>query len=147
MSFTGSLNNGWDAPQLSTNNGPNYEGEVVLNTKDKSLSLVVNGIWGPNLSGHSNSNLGAIDPIVTYKPAFLPGVTLESEYLYTSESGPVVNPRWGGFPSKQHISRKIPSGRTVGGPSVTVLLGDSAETCGQLLGESSPEPRESISER
>jgi hypothetical protein len=91
VSFTGSLNNGWDAPQLSTNNGPNYEGELVLNTKDKSLSLILNGIWGPNLAGHSNSNLGAIDPIVTYKPAFLPGVTLESEYLYASESGPVVS--------------------------------------------------------
>jgi hypothetical protein len=91
VSVTGGLNNGWDAPQLSTNNGPNYEGELVLNTKDKSLSLVVNGIWGPNLAGHSNSNLGAIDPIVTYKPAFLPGVTLESEYLYASESGPVVH--------------------------------------------------------
>ena len=91
VSFTGSLNNGWDDPQLSTNNGPNYEGELVLNTKDKSLSLILNGIWGPNLPGHSNSNLGAIDPIVTYKPAWLPGVTLESEYLYASESGPVVN--------------------------------------------------------
>ena len=91
VSFTGSLNNGWDNPQLNTNNGPNYEGELVLNTKDKSLSLIVNGIWGPNLPGHSNSNLGAIDPIVTYKPAWLPGVTLESEYLYASESGPVVN--------------------------------------------------------
>ena len=91
VSFTGSLNNGWDDPALTTNNGPNYEGELALNTKDKSLSLLINGIWGPNLAGHSNSNLGAIDPIVTWKPGFLPGVTLESEYLYASESGPVVN--------------------------------------------------------
>ncbi len=91
VSFIGSLNNGWDDPQLTTNNGPNYEGELALNNKDKSLSLLVNGIWGPNLPGHSNSNLGAIDPIVTWKPWFVNGVTLETEYLYASESGPVVN--------------------------------------------------------
>ena len=91
VSFIGSLNNGWDDPQLTTNNGPNYEGELALNTKDKSLSVLINGIWGPNLPGHSNSNLGAIDPIVAYKPAFLQGVTLEAEYLYASETGPVVN--------------------------------------------------------
>lgn len=91
LSFIGSLNNGWDDPQLTTNNGPNYEGEIAINNKDKTLSLLINGIWGPNLPGHSNSNLGAIDPIVTYKPTFLPGVTLESEYLYASESGPVVH--------------------------------------------------------
>ena len=98
VAFTGSINNGWDDPQLNSNNGPNWEGELALNNKDKSLSLIVNGIWGPNPAGavstgpnHSNMNLGAIDPILTYKPAFLPGVTLESEYLYASQSGPVVN--------------------------------------------------------
>ena len=52
-----------------------YEGELTLNNKDKSLSLVVNGIWGPNAirgaNGKqvSNSNLGAIDPICTWKPS------------------------------------------------------------------------------
>jgi hypothetical protein len=96
VAFTGSLNNGWDDPQLNSNNGPNYEGELTLNTKDKSLSLILNGIWGPNpvsptAANQSNQNLGAIDPIVTWKPGFLPGVTLESEYLYASQSGPVVH--------------------------------------------------------
>ena len=98
VAFTGSINNGWDDPQLNSNNGPNWEGELALNNKDKSLSLVVNGIFGPNPAGavaggpnHSNMNLGAIDPILTYKPSFLPGVTLESEYLYASQGGPVIN--------------------------------------------------------
>ena len=91
LAVIGSLNNGWDDPALTTNAGPNYEGEIALNNKDKTVSLIVNGIWGPNLVGHSNSNLGAIDPIVIWKPWFVSGVTLEAEYLYASETGPVVN--------------------------------------------------------
>src|ERR1700688_527678 len=68
VSATAGLNNGWDDPAANSHAGPNYEGELTLNTKDKSLSLVVNGIWGPNASPEpngkqvSNSNLGAIDP-------------------------------------------------------------------------------------
>jgi Putative beta-barrel porin-2, OmpL-like. bbp2 len=102
VSATAGLNNGWDDPADGTNGGPNYEGELTLNTKDKSLSLVINGIWGPNHvtapapgfptgQGHSNSNLGAIDPIATWKPSFIPNLTLQTEYLYASESGPVVD--------------------------------------------------------
>ncbi|HYL59402.1 MAG TPA: outer membrane beta-barrel protein [Candidatus Acidoferrales bacterium] len=91
VSFTGGLNNGWDDPAAFNNGGPNYEGELTLNNKEKTISLVVNGIWGPNLLGKSDSNLGAIDPIVTWKPWFAPKMTLQSEYLYASESGPVVN--------------------------------------------------------
>jgi len=90
VSFTGGLNNGWDNPAASNNGGPNYEGELTLNNKDKSLSLALNGIWGPNLLGHSNSNLGAIDPIATWKPSFIPNLTLQTEYLYASEGGPVT---------------------------------------------------------
>jgi outer membrane murein-binding lipoprotein Lpp len=102
VSATAGLNNGWDDPADGTNGGPNYEGELTLNNKDKSLSLVVNGIWGPNHvtapapgfptgQGHSNSNLGAIDPIATWKPSFIPNLTLQTEYLYASESGPVID--------------------------------------------------------
>ena len=36
-----------------------------------------------------NSNLGAIDPVATWKPSFVPNLTLQTEYLYASESGPV----------------------------------------------------------
>ncbi len=51
---------------------------------------MLNGIWGPNLVGptglgKSNSNLGAIDPIGTWKPSFIPNLTLQTEYLYASE--------------------------------------------------------------
>jgi len=53
--------------------------------------LVVNGIYGPDQIGHSNSNRGAIDPIVTYKPTFIPNTTFATEYLYASETGNVVN--------------------------------------------------------
>ena len=100
LAATGGLNNGWDDPGNFNNGGPNYEGELTLNTKDKSLALVLNGIWGPNQVGHSNSNRGAIDPIVTYKPSFVPNVTLASEYLYGSETGHVTNGHsatWQGF--------------------------------------------------
>ena len=103
VSATGGLNNGWDDPAATSNNGPNYEGELTLNNKDKSVSFVVNGIWGPNvqpstlassfLAGkgqHSNMNLGAIDPIATWKPKFVPNLTLQAEYLYASQSGPVI---------------------------------------------------------
>ena len=96
VAFTGGLNNGWDDPAANSNGGPNYEGELTLNNKDKSISLVVNGIWGPNVQpaftkAKSNQNLGAIDPIFTWKPSFIPGMTLQTEYLYASQEGPVIN--------------------------------------------------------
>jgi hypothetical protein len=104
VSATAGLNNGWDDPASTSNGGPNYEGELTVNNKDKSLSFVLNGIWGPNvqpstlasttpagLGLHSNSNLGAIDPIATWKPSFIPNLTLQTEYLYASQSGHVIN--------------------------------------------------------
>jgi hypothetical protein len=91
VSATAGLNNGWDDPAAFNNGGPNYEGALTLNNKDKSLSFVVNGMWGPNLLGKSNSNLGTIDGIATWKPSFVPNLTLQTEYLYASEEGPVIN--------------------------------------------------------
>ena len=97
VAATAGLNNGWDDPAATSNGGPNFEGELTLNNKDKSISLVVNGIVGPNVqpsnSGahKSNSNLGAIDPIATWKPSFVPNLTLQAEYLYASQDGPVIN--------------------------------------------------------
>jgi hypothetical protein len=91
LAVTGGLNNGWDSPGNFNNGGPNYEGEISLNNKDKTLALVLNGIYGPNQIGHSNSNRGAIDPIVTIKPSFLPNTTFVTEYLYGSETGHVTN--------------------------------------------------------
>jgi outer membrane murein-binding lipoprotein Lpp len=97
VAATAGVNNGWDDPASTSNGGPNYEGQLALNNKDKSLSFVLNGIWGPNVqpsnSGahKSNSNLGAIDPIASWKPSFVPNLTLETEYLYGSQEGPVIN--------------------------------------------------------
>src|SRR6266481_3954007 len=97
VAATAGLNNGWDDPADGNNNGPNYEGEIILNNKEKSISLVVNGIYGPNFfgptaaAGHSNSTLGAIDPIVTWKPSFVPNLTLQTEYMYASQTGPVAH--------------------------------------------------------
>ena len=48
ISATTGLNNGWDDPAAANNGGPNYEGALTVNNKDKSLSLIVNGMWGPN---------------------------------------------------------------------------------------------------
>jgi hypothetical protein len=96
VSATAGLNNGWDDPASTTNGGPNFEGELTLNNKEKTLSLVVNGIIGPNVQPSnnglhkSNQNLGAIDPIVTWKPWFVPNLTLQAEYLYASQDGPVT---------------------------------------------------------
>ena len=91
VAVTAGLNNGWDDPGNLNNGGPNYEGELTVNNKDKSLALVLNGIYGPNQLGHSNSYRGAIDPIVTWKPSFLPNTTLATEYLYGSETGKFQN--------------------------------------------------------
>jgi hypothetical protein len=91
LSATGGLDNGWDNPGNSNNNGPNYEGEVILNTKDKQLALTLNAMYGPNQVGHSNSNRMALDPLVTIKPSFLPGTTFVTEYLYGSETGHISN--------------------------------------------------------
>jgi hypothetical protein len=91
VAATVGLNNGWDDPASANNGGPNYEGALTLNNKDKSLSFVVNSMWGPNLIGKSDSNLGTIDGIATWKPSFIPNLTLQTEYLYASESGPVIN--------------------------------------------------------
>lgn len=91
IAFTGGLNNGWDDPGANNNGGPTFEGELALNNKDKSVALLINGIEGSQALAHSNSTLGAIDPVFTWKPAFVPNLTLESEYLYASQDGPVVN--------------------------------------------------------
>jgi hypothetical protein len=91
FSATGGLNNGWDDPGNINNGGPNYEGELVLNNKDKTLALTLNGMYGPNQIGHSNSNRGVIDPLITIKPFFLPNTTFVTEGVYGSETGAVVN--------------------------------------------------------
>lgn len=91
LSVTAGLNNGWDDPAANNNGGPTGEGEIALNNKDKSLTFLLNGIIGSQALGSSNSTLEAIDPILTYKPPFLANTTLQTEYLYASQDGPVIN--------------------------------------------------------
>lgn len=100
VAVTGGLNNGWDDPAALNNGGPTAEGELSLNNKDKSVALVVNGIIGSQSFDKSNSTQLAIDPIFTWKPAFIPNTTLASEYLYGSEDGQVIDNHsasWQGF--------------------------------------------------
>jgi hypothetical protein len=91
VAVTAGVNNGWDDPGNLNNGGPNFEGELSLNNKDKTMALVLNGMYGPNLAGHSNSYLGAIDPIFTIKPTFLPNTTLITEYQHEGETGKFIN--------------------------------------------------------
>jgi Putative beta-barrel porin-2, OmpL-like. bbp2 len=91
LAVTGGLNNGWDDTAKNNNGGPTAEGEIALNNKDKSVSLLLNGIIGSQALNSSNQTLGAIDPVFTYKPSFLPNTTLETEYVYASQDGPVIN--------------------------------------------------------
>jgi len=82
------VNNGWD--DVSDNNdGKTVEGEITLNNKDKSVAFVFNAIFGPEQVNHSNSKRAVVDPILTWKPSFVPGLTLVGEYLYGHETGPV----------------------------------------------------------
>lgn len=82
------VNNGWD--DLSDNNdGKTIEAELALNTKDKNLSLVLNGIWGPEQVNHSNSKRWVLDEVLTWKPWFATNVTLIANADYGHEGGPV----------------------------------------------------------
>jgi hypothetical protein len=88
IAFTGGMNNGWD--DIAANNyDPSFEGELDLHTKEKDVQLLLNGIWGAQQVNQSSSKLGAIDPVFIYKPGFLKGVTLESEYLFASQNSPL----------------------------------------------------------
>jgi Putative beta-barrel porin-2, OmpL-like. bbp2 len=82
------VNNGWD--DISDNNdGKTVEGQIALNNKDKSLSLLFNAIFGPEQVSHSSSKRAVINPLITWKPSFVPNLTLIGEYDYGHESGPV----------------------------------------------------------
>jgi hypothetical protein len=92
VSLTGGLNNGWDDPAANNNGGPTFEYEATVNTKDKSLVLTLNGTVGSQALQKSNQTLTSFDPIVTWKPWFVPNTTLVAEYLYASQDGPAVFP-------------------------------------------------------
>ena len=86
IGLTLGVNNGWD-DITDNNNGQTVEGELTL-APNANLSLVLNGIYGPEQVNHGNSQRWAIDPIATWHTP-LTGLQLVGEYLYASEGGPV----------------------------------------------------------
>ena len=87
IAATFGLNNGWDDP-ANVNSGINFEGQLAL-TPISALSLVVNGIYGPNQANHGNSKRGAFDPILTWHTP-IAGLQTVTEYLYAHEDGPIA---------------------------------------------------------
>jgi hypothetical protein len=87
IGLTMGVNNGWDDPSDS-NDGKSVEGQLSLTPTD-TLSILVNGIYGPEQANHGNSKRGAIDPIITWKTP-LKGFQLVGEYLYASETSPIA---------------------------------------------------------
>lgn len=85
--LTMGVNNGWDDP-ANVNSGANVEGELSL-TPDPSLTVLLNGTYGPDQLNHGNSKRGAVDPVVTWKTP-VTGLQLIGEYLYAHEDGPVA---------------------------------------------------------
>ncbi len=60
IGLTMGINNGWNDPSDS-NDGKSVEGQLSLTPTD-SLSILVNGTYGPEQANHGNSKLAAIDP-------------------------------------------------------------------------------------
>ncbi len=86
VSLTLGANNGWD-DQADNNDGQSVEGELSLNPTS-NISLVLNGIYGPEQVNHGNSQRWAIDPIATWHTP-ITGLQLVGEYLYAEEGSPV----------------------------------------------------------
>jgi hypothetical protein len=86
VSLTLGANNGWD-DQEDNNDGQSVEGELSLNPT-ANISLVLNGIYGPEQVNHGNSQRWAIDPIATWHTP-ITGLQLVGEYLFAEEGGPV----------------------------------------------------------
>lgn len=92
VSFVLGVNNGWD-DITNNNDGQTVEGEISLNSGDmmgsnQSLSLLLNGIFGPEQVNHGNSTRWVIDPVLTYKTP-IKGLQLIGEYMYAQEGAPV----------------------------------------------------------
>ncbi len=87
IGLTMGVNNGWD-DVADNNDGKSIEGSLSL-TPNANLSILINGMFGPEQLNHGNSKRGAFDPVVTWKTP-LPGFTLVGEYLYAHEDNPVA---------------------------------------------------------
>ena len=80
------VNNGWD-DVADNNDGQSVEGELTL-APTANISLVLNGIYGPEQVNHGNSQRWAIDPIATWHTP-IKGLQLVGEYLYADEGSPI----------------------------------------------------------
>ena len=86
VSMTLGVNNGWD-DVTDNNDGQSVEGELTL-APTSNISLVLNGIYGPEQVNHGNSQRWAIDPIATWHTP-IAGLQLVGEYLYADEGNPI----------------------------------------------------------
>jgi len=80
------VNNGWD-DQSDNNSGQSVEGELTL-APTSNISLVLNGMFGPEQVNRGNTQRWIIDPIATWHTP-IQGLQLVGEYLYGDEGGPV----------------------------------------------------------
>jgi hypothetical protein len=76
------LNNGWD-DSAANNTGKNVEAQAAF-TPTESLSLLVNGMYGPQQANEGGPKRGIVDPILTWKTP-IPGLTTIGEYTYANE--------------------------------------------------------------
>jgi hypothetical protein len=86
VSLTLGVNNGWD-DIADNNDGASVEGELSLNPTS-NISLVLNGIYGPEQVDRGNTQRWAIDPVATWHTP-IPGLQVIGEYLYAQEGKPV----------------------------------------------------------
>jgi Putative beta-barrel porin-2, OmpL-like. bbp2 len=86
VSMTLGVNNGWDDVS-DNNNGQSVEGELTL-APTANISLVLNGMYGPEQVNHGNSQRWAIDPIATWHTP-IKGLQLVGEYIYADEGAPI----------------------------------------------------------
>ena len=68
------INNGWD-DVADNNSGQSVEGELTL-APTANISLVLNGIYGPEQVNRGNTQRWAIDPIATWHTP-IPGLAAD----------------------------------------------------------------------
>jgi hypothetical protein len=131
VSMTLGINNGWD--DVSDNNsGQSVEGELTL-APTSNISLVLNGIYGPEQVNRGNTQRWAIDPIATWHTP-ITGLQLIGEYLYADEGGPVsVTPAYSSHGNRFCVPGLpfcTPSVGFPGGTNGTVTIPDSVTWSG-----------------
>lgn len=83
ISVTAGVNNGWDDND-DLNAGYSYEGQIAW-SPNEDFSLVVNGIWGPEMVGAQRNKRGVIDVVTTWSPT--DKLTLVGNFDWGHENG------------------------------------------------------------